>query len=148
MHCKDSATYTLIPHRCEYESTDGFDGNIYSVKNIWDRIQICGGEDIEQWVRVTDQKILEDMLIQWQVLHYTQANNTPFSNEYWTSELGKPEVSKKIIDGTFTPPDDLPWEAKEILSHMKRSPLIDKEICVDTKFEEFRTLYKLAKETT
>ena len=96
---RDSATYILIPHPTEYESTLNFDGNSFSVQNIWDRIQVCGGADIEQWIRVTDKNILQDMLIQWQVLNYTQANNTPFSNQYWTDELSKPEVSKQIIDG-------------------------------------------------
>ena len=81
--------------------------------------------------------MMEDILIQWQVLHYTQANNTPFSDEYWTNELEKPEVSKKIIEGTFIPPEDLPWEAKEILSHLRRSQLIEKEIGVETTIEEF-----------
>ena len=67
---RDSATYILIPHHCEYASTPDFNGNIYSVQNIWNRIQICGGEEIQYWIRVTDKKLLEDMLIRWQVLNY------------------------------------------------------------------------------
>lgn len=69
-----------------------FDGNIYTVKNILDRIQTKGGDDIDQWIRITDKQLLEDMLIQWQVLRYTQANNTPFSDNFWTNEVEKDEV--------------------------------------------------------
>ena len=145
---KGSATYILIPHLKEYEQIQDFDGNIYSVRNIWDRVQLRGGEDIEHWVRITDKSMLEDMLIQWQILHYTQANNTPFSDQFWTKELEKDEVSDKIINGTYTPPDELPWEAKEILLHMKRSSKIEKEICTDTSFDDFRKFYRLATEST
>ena len=143
-----AATYILIPHLDAYASTSAFDGNIYSVNNIWKRIQLLGGEDIEKWVRVTDKNILENMLIQWQVLHYTQANNTPFSDKFWTDELGKPEVSDRIIKGEYDPPASLPWEAKEILLHMKRSPLITEEIDLSTTFEDFQKFFRLAKEST
>lgn len=96
------------------------------MKNIWDRIQLFGGEDIDNWVRVRDKKMLEDMLIQWQILHYTQANNTPFSDEFRTAEQAKDEVSDKIVNGEYTPPEELPWEAKEVLANMKRSNHIKK----------------------
>ena len=145
---RGSATYILIPHRDAYNNVEGFDGNIYSVKNIWDRIQTYGGADIDHWIRVTDKTMLEDMLLQWQIFHYTQANNTPFSDEFWTTELAKEEVSTKIVKGEYEPPDDLPWEAKEILLQMKRSPLIKKEIGTDTSFEDFCKFYRLATEST
>lgn len=74
------ATYILIPQQCEYSHFDNFDGNIFSEDNIWRRIQEKGGEDVDHWVRVTDKTTLENMLIQWQVLHYTQTNNTLFSD--------------------------------------------------------------------
>ena len=145
---RGSASYILIPSEKEYTNMPEFDGNIYSVQNIWDRIQPRGGEDIASWIRVTDKNQMEDMLIQWQILHYTQANNTPFSNEFWTNELEKDKVSDRIIEGNFDPPADLPWEAKEILAHMKRSPQIEKEIDHHTTFEDFKKFYRLATEST
>ena len=145
---RGAATYILIPHLSEYEDMENFDGNIYSVKNIWDRIQIKGGEDINQWIKITHKTMLEDMLIQWQILHYTQANNTPFSDEFWTDELAKDEDSDRIISGEFEPPENLPWEAREILLQMKRSPKTVKEIDMTTTFEEFCSFYRLAKEST
>ena len=145
---KGAATYILIPHVDEYIDMQEFDGNIYSVHNIWNRIQILGGEDIKKWIRVTDKQVLEHMLIQWQVLHYTQANNTPFSDKFWTDELAKPEVSDRIIRGEYEPPASLPWEAREILLHMKRSHLIKEEIGLSTTFKAFQTFYRLAKEST
>ena len=145
---RGAATYILIPHLNEYAIMDGFDGNIYSVKNIWDRIQIKVGEDIEQWIRITEKNVLEDMLIKWQILHYTQANNTPFSGQFWTDELAKDEVSDMIISGDYKPPDNLPWGAQEILLQMKKSTKIEKEIGLSTTFEEFCKFYRLAKEST
>lgn len=62
--------------------------------------------------------------------------------------MEKDKVSTKIINGTYTPPDDLPWEAQEILLYMRRSPKIDKEICNDTSFDDFKKNYRLATEST
>ena len=145
---RDSTTYILIPAINEYNIMPDFNGNIYCVQQIWNRIQIKGGTDINSWIRVTDKVTIEEMLIQWQVLHFTQANNTPFTSEFWVNELKKDNVSKSIIQGTYEPPKDLPWEAQEVLKHMKRSPKIVEEIQAHSTFEEFRTFYKLATEST
>ena len=143
---RDSATYILIPTLDEYNVTPNFDGNIYSVTNIWNRVQVRGGADIDKWVRVTDKSQIEEMLRQ--VLHFTQANQTPFTSDFWVEELAKDKVSDAILAGTYSPPDDLPWEACEELHHMQRSPLIKEELCIDSTFEEFCTFYRLAPEKT
>ena len=88
-----------------------------SVKNIWERVQIKNGDDIKEWVRVTDRQTIANMFLQWQVYHFTQSIGTPFTDEYWTEKLAKKDVSDSIINGTFVPPDDL---AKTILKSMKR----------------------------
>ena len=62
-------------------------------------------------------------------------------------ETQKDAVSDSIIDGTYVPQEELPWEALEVLLEMKRSPQIKKEICTDTSFDDFRKFYKLATES-
>ena len=145
---KESATYILIPSRKEYNNFDGFDGNILSVTNIWRRILIQNGNDIDDWVRVTDKKLIEDMLLQWQVHHFMQSVGTPFTTDFWTEELANKEVSDLIIAGKYEPPEDLPWEADAILKSMKRSPKIKKEIDPLTTLDQFKSFYKNAKEST
>ena len=145
---RDSATYILIPALSEYGIMPLFNGNIYCVQQIWTRIQINGGADINNWIRITDKAVIEEMSIQWQVLHFTQANNTPFMSDFWVSELKKEHVIESIINGSYEPPSELPWEAQEVLRHMKRSPKIVEEVQAHSTFEEFRTFYKLATEAT
>ena len=145
---QDSSTYLLIPATKEYEIFENFDGNILSVSNIWRRILIRNGDDIKDWVRVTDKNLIEDMLLQWQVHHFEQANGTPFTDSFWTKELGKQEVSDAIIAGTYEPPRDLPWEAEAILKSMKRSQKIKKEIDESTTLEQFSNFFKNSKEST
>ena len=145
---RDSATYILIPALEEYENINHFNGNIYCVQQMWNRIQIQGGADIDKWVRITDKAVIEEILIQWQVLHFTQANNTPFTTTFWTEELKKKHISESIINGTYEPPQELPWEAQEILCHMKRSSDIKEEIQAHSTFDEFRSFYRVATEAT
>ena len=145
---RDSATYILIPALSEYSNMATFNENIYCVQQMWNKIQIKGGADINNWIRITDKAVIEEILIQWQVLHFTQANDTPFTSEFWVEELQKDHVSESIINGTYKPPEDLPWEAQEVLCHMKRSQKIKEEVQAYSTFEEFRTFYKLATEAT
>lgn len=115
-----------------------------SVQNIWRRILIKKEDDIKDWVRITDKAVIEDMLLQWQVHHFTQSVGTPFTDSFWTKELAKQEVSDSIIAGTYVPPRDLQWEAKAILDSMKRSKKIKKEINSLATLEQFQSFYKNA----
>lgn len=45
----------------------------------------------------------------------------------------------QLKNGSYEPPVDLPWEAREIIAHLKRSPKIAKEVQAHSTFEEFCT---------
>lgn len=46
------------------------------IKQIWDRLELHDGEDVYNWVRVTDQNLVQHMLLKWQQHHFSQATET------------------------------------------------------------------------
>lgn len=52
----------LIPAITEYDTSKN---NIdhFAIDTIWDRIELHNGEDIENWERVTDQRLVVSMLL-------------------------------------------------------------------------------------
>ena len=46
---------------------------------MWKRIHPNSGRDVKHWERITNKDIIEPMLLEWQQLHFLQANGTPFT---------------------------------------------------------------------
>ena len=128
----------LIPAETEYPMPHNHDFDPLNIDQIWDRIELHNGEDITNWTRITDQKIVVDMLLRWQQKHFAQATETPFSCVEWKQQLQDKNIQQPLLDGTFPIPDDLPIEAQELLKEI-RSPThgID-EIRSYTNFDDFR----------
>ena len=68
----------LIPARSEYDTTDtSFDHT--DIRSMWDRITPTNGKDIKEWQRITEKSAMEKILLDWQQMHFLQANETPLS---------------------------------------------------------------------
>lgn len=132
----------LIPAITEYDIPYGDIFYHYDIDRIWERIEIHNGEDIDNWERVTDQRLVVDMLLKWQQKHFAQATETPFSNEYWKEQLQDRNIQQALIDGTFPIPNDLPLEAQELLAEMRKPTLAIGEIRSFTTYEDFREYIK------
>lgn len=105
----------LIPAITEYPAPHQQNFDHFNIDQIWDRIELHNGEDIHNWDRVTDKKLVVDMLLRWQQKHFAQATETPFSCEEWEEQLQNKNIQQALLDGTFPIPDDLPREAQELL---------------------------------
>ena len=76
---RDGVTSFLVPSSDEYDDPDD-KKNYLDVQVMWRRIDPCGGRDITRWERIIDKETIEPMLLEWQRMHFLQANNTPFAN--------------------------------------------------------------------
>ena len=136
----------LIPSITEYQQPYPKDFNYMDIEHIWNRIEFDNGEDIRNWDRITDQQQVQSMLLTWQRRHFTQANDTPFASETWREKLQNEDVQEAILSGSFPTIKELPLEANEIISEMKRLDHID-EIPAHTTVNDFRAYIKKIKET-
>lgn len=132
----------LIPASNEYPMPHNKDFNHMDIKQIWDRIEIKNGEDIENWERVTDQKQVQYMLLKWQQQHFSQATETPFSIPEWKEQLQDKSVQEALLNGTFPIPKDLPLEAQELLQEMRKKKNNIGEIRSYTTFDDFCSYIK------
>ena len=110
----------LIPAITEYQRPHPRNFDHHKIEFIWERIEYDNGEDVNNWERITDQKQVQSMLLEWQRCHFTQANETPFATQEWREKLKNEEVQEQILDGTFEADSSLPLEARELLNEMKR----------------------------
>ena len=129
----------LIPSMTEYQQPfqNGFDH--YDINQIWERIEYNNGEDIRNWERINDQKSVQKMLLLWQRKHFTQANETPFANEKWRKLLQDEKVQEKILNGSYELDEELPLEAKELLSEIQRPQGMQEGVPDDTTLNDFKT---------
>ena len=58
-----------------------------------------GGRDIQNWERITDGDVVEPMLLEWQRMHFLQANTTPFTTQEWKERLDDEEFHDQVLDG-------------------------------------------------
>ena len=138
----ESVTKILIPAAEEYEGPI----DIYNVKNIWERVQKKDGKDIKVWTSVTDRSTVEQLLLQWQRVHFEQAKETPFSSQQWRHHLEEDSTQANILNGQYTKIYDIPDESLCLLQCMQRKTV--KQIDSEMHFHEFLEYYRKVKETT
>ena len=138
----------LIPAITEYQRLYPAYFDHYDIDQIWERIEYNNGEDIKNWERLTNQKTVLKMLLQWQRKHFTQANETPFADEHWRQLLQDKTVQQQILSGTYEQDKDFPLEAKQLLQEMQRPANIREGIPDDTIFDDFRKYIKNVQERT
>ena len=132
----------LIPAITEYQRPYPCDFDYKKVEFIWQRIEFDNREDIINWERINDQRLVEAMLLRWQQQHFMRANETPVASSFWHKELQNKEVQEAILEGTYDIPASLPLEAREILKEMKRPDLADDECVPDANEADFREYIK------
>jgi len=105
------------------------------------------------WTFITDATEIERRLGEWQLCHYSQAQETPLATKQW-QELLDPvsktdEQMTSIMKGDIFTKSDLPMESKCFLKHMtsKIQPQM-KLSDVEITTEKYRSFYKGAKERT
>lgn len=134
----------LIPDVTEYTAAEQSepDFNHMSVQRMWTKITKNNGKDISRWERITNKRIVNKLLLEWQCKHFLQATETPFASPQWRKELMQKQVQKQIITGTYQSKYPLPKVADEFLRYLRRDNKISKEIDTTlllTDFEKFIT---------
>ena len=87
------------------------------------------------------------MLLKWQQLHFLQATETPFTSQAWKKQLDDAEFQKKVMNGTYVPPDDLPAEARDLFTFMQRHDDVQ-DLPFTSTYEEFFEFIKKSDEMT
>ena len=143
---RDGVTSILIPTQDEYE-TEYDKNHHYDVNVMWKRIHPNSGRDVKHWERITNKDIIEPMLLEWQQLHFLQANGTPFTTPDWKEKLDSEEFHQEVLDDEYVPPDSMHPLVKDVLVHIKQPECIDEFECVTT-YNEFVGFIKNSKERT
>ena len=128
----------LIPSINEYPRPHNKFFDHMNIDQIWERIEMHNGEDIENWDRVTDQRMVENMLLRWQQKHFAQATETPFSDAKWKEQFQDKQIQEALLDGSYPIPTDLPIEAQELLREIRKPSHAIGEIRSYTTFEDFK----------
>ena len=133
------STTILIPSMTEYSiqerNREGF--NHYDIEQIWKKIIPQNGKDIKNWERVTNKKIVQELMILWQRKHFTQAQESPCGSTEWNDILRNKEVQEKILKGNYEVSNGMPIELQELFDQMKRPECIKEEITYQSTYQEF-----------
>jgi len=70
-----------------------------TTQEIWDYLQ--DPEVKPEWVYITNEKEIEDRLVQWQHLHYAQARETPFASNEWFRRVDVNNVDQDEIQAVL-----------------------------------------------
>ena len=145
-HHRDGVTSILIPTPDEYE-TEYDKNHHYDVNVMWKRIHPNSGRDVKNWERITNKDIIERMLLEWQQLHFLQANGTPFTTPDRKEKLDSEDFHQEVLDDEYVPPDSMHPLIKDVLAHIRRPEYID-EFEFVTTYDEFVDFIKKSKERT
>ena len=115
---------------------------------MWDLIYPDNGKKIQQWETVSDKQQMENIMVNWQRKHFQQVNETPLAHISWKDKFDSPHFQRAVLDGSYTPPLDLPPETREVLLHLKKRKEIKNEIPFRTTYSEFCSFIHNAKEVT
>lgn len=86
---------------------------------------------------MTDQPIVEDMLLRWQQNFFTQATETLFSDKMWKEQFQEKQIQDALLNGSYPIPEDLPLEAQELLREIRKPSHVIGEIRSYTTYEDF-----------
>jgi len=144
---KKGITHVLIPARCEYKN-ESPDFDHHDVEAMWNLIYPNNGKDVVRWETITDKSQMETIMTNWQRRHFMQANETPLASLHWKDKFDSAAFQQSVLQGSYTPSRDLPFETREVLLHLKKCKEIGEEIAFQTTYSEFCSFIKNAKETT
>ena len=126
----------------------GFENS--STQEIWDYLQTPGVQP--KWRYITDEEEIESRLVEWQILHYSQAKETPLTTKEWDRKLNPAvltdnavnEILKNGLEG-----DHIHMSTKAIFNEISDNllPPMPNEKCQVTG-TKLRTFYSKAKEST
>lgn len=60
-----------------------------TTEQIWNRMQTMTPGEIDQleWTYFEDPDIVGQRLVEWNILHFNQASETPLATEFWKNKL-------------------------------------------------------------
>ena len=122
-----------------------------STLEIWN--YLSNQNNKPSWTFITDSIEIERRLEEWQLCHYSQAQETPLATKQWQERLDPvsktDEQMSSIMEGELFTKSDLPMESKRFLKHMtsKIQPQMKMED-VEITTKKYRSFYKGAKERT
>ena len=87
---------------------------------MWGSIYPDNGKKIQQWETVSNKQQMKNIMVNWQRKHFQQANETPRAHLSWKDKFDSLHFQRAVLDGSYTPPLDLPSETREVLLHFKK----------------------------
>ena len=141
---KAGFTTVMIPaltaYTVEERREPGFDH--HDIDRMWKKILPQNGKNIKDWERITDKKIVQDLMLKWQRKHFTQAQESPCGTTEWNDILRNKEVQQKILEGQYEVDSDMPIELQELFDQMKRPECIKEELPYRSTYKEFIAFIK------
>jgi hypothetical protein len=112
-------------------------------------IRMIDTEGKEEWEVLTDPQEIEDRIIRRNILHFGQANDTPFNSKEFIDMFGTDgdsETTEALLQGTLPDISAFPVEVQLILKKISENP----QPAIDTTItsEDLKGLFKNWKETT
>ena len=99
------------------------------------------------WKYIEDPQEIERRLVEWNILHFNQASETPFANEHWSRKLDPCDKSDmeldEILHHTLSEDDSLTPETSCFLRQIQTN--IQKPMpcsLIDITIEKFRDFYR------
>jgi len=83
---KKGITSVMIPDKCEYVTNDA-KKNYMDMETIWERLKAKNGKDVKHWVEIEDRSDVERLTLQCMKKHFSQAEGTPLTSNYWSTQL-------------------------------------------------------------
>jgi len=87
---KQGVASILIPDQSEY-SDPSKKSTFQSMDTIWERLKEQNGKDVKKWIEIDDRKEVERLTLECMKKHFSQAEGTPLTSNFWTAQLADDE---------------------------------------------------------
>lgn len=115
---------------------------------IWNKIEEDNAKNIKNWVAITERDELERILLDWQCLHFTQAQDTPLSSPVWEAILTGHDNINELLAQHEEDYDKLDKETQDFLKELYDEKPSQADTWKDMELEDFRQFIDKKKEKT
>ena len=97
---KQGVLSILIPDQSEY-SEPLQKSTFKSMDTIWERLRGKNGKDVKKWIEIDERKEVERLTLECMKKHFSQAEGTPLTSNYWTAQLTDDEFIQNIRNENY-----------------------------------------------
>lgn len=133
---RTSLSYVLIP--CKSEYPPHLQPFYKDPLVMWNRIEEDCGEDIKNWEAITERQELEQLLLEWQCLHFTQAQDTPLASATWEKIIMTSDTVDTLRENYKEEYESLEAPSKAFIEELFKEQPCDDQHFSDMKLEDFR----------